>query len=87
MEKFETPRERTIRVRAHKDAKDYIILMERVSPESLQFQPNGEININIVKGSIILNNAQQSLGLTLEETLVYTLRLADAVKINLAKKI
>jgi len=65
------------------DAFEYINLMRKKSPESLEFQPNGEVIINAVESEIILENAKRALNLTPEEIIEYLINLAIAVKQNL----
>ncbi|MEK7080974.1 MAG: hypothetical protein AAB902_01080 [Patescibacteria group bacterium] len=75
-----------IEARAKLDAYTYIELMKKKSPESLEFQPNGEVIINIAEGKKIFDYARKMYNLNSQEIIGYTINLADAVKQILLKR-
>lgn len=89
MEKFpnnEKSREGSIKARAFFDARGYIDLMMRESPDSLDVVESGDIAINITAGEEIINNAVKRLNLDVQESLIYLEFLKEAVKDILNKK-
>jgi hypothetical protein len=75
-----------IKARAELDAHSYIELMKKKSPESLEFQPNGEVIINTVEGREIFDYAIKKYNLNSQEIMGYTINLTDAVKQILLKR-
>ncbi|OGI59597.1 hypothetical protein A3F19_03440 [Candidatus Nomurabacteria bacterium RIFCSPHIGHO2_12_FULL_37_29] len=79
-----TERQSKIKVRAHSDAFDYVQLMRRKSPKSLEPGEDGRLIINAVEGESILEKARADLNLNVVEIMLYLENLATAVE-NLTK--
>ena len=76
----EKSRNELIKARASLDALEYISLMRRKSPESLNPGPNGRLVINAVDGESILEKAREYLNLDVEGMLIYFGELAIAIE-------
>jgi hypothetical protein len=82
---IETNREKLIKAQASLDAYEYINLMRKKSPESLEFDSSGELVLNVSDGKKIFKSAEVRISLTMEEKMKYFENLLDAVKKILPK--
>ncbi|MFA5791764.1 MAG: hypothetical protein WC884_01870 [Candidatus Paceibacterota bacterium] len=73
-------RNNLIRARAKLDAFDYINLMRKKSPKSLELQADDEVIINMIEGKEVFDRAKKIYNLNSQETMKYVIELGDAVK-------
>lgn len=73
-------RNKSIEARASFDAIEYVNLMRREFPESLDMDDEGNIDINVVDGRRIMDETIKKLDLSPDEVVVYMFALEDRVK-------
>lgn len=74
------PRIDLIKANAFFDAGEYVALMKKVSPESLEINADGNISINIMEGNKIMEATKNKLDLNQTEFMEYLFALEDRVK-------